>query len=85
MRDSESKSEPSCVVSKGIEKHTTESSAKPTKLFDNNKGQRSNKICIYFRKNNNSKHGDIVPEENNSSMPIDNIVPSEATDQKESL
>ncbi|KAL4584810.1 hypothetical protein LXL04_009420 [Taraxacum kok-saghyz] len=85
MRDSESKSTLSCVVSKGIEKHTRESSAKPTKSFDKNKGQRSNKICIYFRKNNKSKHDDTVPEENHLSMPINNIVPSAAADKKESL
>lgn len=86
MRDSESESEPSCAVSKGIEKHVRKpSSAKPTKSFDSSKGKRSNKICIRFRKNSSIKHEDGVPEENHSSTPVDNAVASATAEEEESL
>lgn len=84
MRDSESESEPSCAVSKGIEKHIRKtSSVKPAKSIDSSKGKRSNKICIRFRKNSNIKHEDTVPEENHSSTPVDNAVPSAAAAEEE--
>ncbi|KVH88095.1 rho GTPase-activating protein gacO-like [Cynara cardunculus var. scolymus] len=83
MRDSESESEPGCAVSKGIEKPNRKlSSEKSTKSVDNNKGKRSNKICIRFRKNNNIKHDDTVAEENRSSTQADNAT---AANEEDSL
>ncbi|KAI3681417.1 hypothetical protein L6452_36212 [Arctium lappa] len=66
MRDSESESEPSCAVSKGIEKPNRKLSSEKSANNNNNKGKRSNKICIRFRNNSNMMHDD---EENRSSTP----------------
>lgn len=85
MRESESESEPSCAVSKGTEKPNRKISTKPTKSIDGSKGKRSNKICIRFGKNSNIKHDDAVSEENHSSTPVDNSVPSAAPEDEESM
>ncbi|KAL8207980.1 hypothetical protein R6Q57_007392 [Mikania cordata] len=80
MRDLESESEQTPTVPNG--KTSRKISEQSTKPVNSTNGKRSNKICIRFRKTGNIKHDAAVVEENHSSKPEANVVPSSAAEEE---